>query len=162
MAAVAQCVHVARESLKEHAKTHLPFVAVCHDVWDSNQKDALGLTVWFCSPQLGKLLVVPVGMEAIQDKTAKGTAKKCLNICDAVEVKKPDVCSSVNDTAATAKKVGLLMTRDGDTGTCHARRGSLAMDRAIGRKTRSATSKLWMSSQSVRSCARIATSLPSG
>jgi len=137
LAAIHMYVSESAEFYKSHLKLDedVSFMIVGTDVWDSKNKEALGVTVFWYNPIRKKCYNIPLGLDVVDDKKSEPTAEQTLKLLELAGIKKSYIYKAVNDTTNTALKVGRLLT-GGDQGTCSMHTIQLAMVHATGRVTR--------------------------
>jgi hypothetical protein len=54
---------------REYLKKKIIFITIGQDIWDSKQKEALGVTAFWYSPTRKKYYIFPVGLEVVEDKS---------------------------------------------------------------------------------------------
>lgn len=140
LGAVDMYVSEVRKFYKTELKRDTDFLIVGHDVWDSKQIESLGVTVHFYSPVRQVFFKIPIGLESVDDKRATQTAEQCEDLLSACGIWKEDLYKAVNDTTNTALKVGRLLA--GQNGSCSMHEVQLALDHAVGKKTRKRNNKI--------------------
>jgi len=140
LAAIMMYCGEARDYYKEYCQSQdvISFASVGHDVWDSNKKECLGVTVSFYCPPRKKLFVIPVGLDVVEDKCSLPTAEQTLKILSTCGIEKCDVYKTTNDTTNSALATGRHLTAEGYQGTCAMHEIQLALQHATGLKTRTA------------------------
>ena len=134
LGAVDMRVSESRSSHKSLLKKDTPFICFAHDGWEKDDKEALGATIHFHSPDDRRHCRCPVGLEPSSEKSADPTVIQCLDILTLCGIKMEDLCKAANDTNNTAKKVGRDLT--GENGTCAMHTSQLALGHAVGMKIR--------------------------
>ena len=142
LAAFAYYVSQSRDHYRTMLKKDHPFISIGHDVWDSTQKEVLGVTVFFYDPVIKKCMAFPIGLETVLSKKADSTVDQTLTICEAAGILPGDLFKATNDTCTTALKVGRLLTVSKENGTCGMHQAELAFEHATGMKVRKSGKKV--------------------
>jgi hypothetical protein len=144
LSAFAMYIWQSREEFYKMLKKPVPFISIGHDIWDSSQKEVLGVTVFFYDPVVKRCFAFPVGLKTVLSKKAEPTADQTLLICQTAGMEKSDLFKAANDTTNTALKVGRLLTVSGERGTygMHEGQGQLAFEHATGKKVRKRGNKV--------------------
>jgi hypothetical protein len=142
LAAIKKIVDEDRTWYKEKLKKHVPFLTIGQDVWDSKQKEALGVTAFWYSPTRKKYYIFPVGLQVVEDKKADPTARQTLKLLELCGIKKNDIYRAANDTTNTSLAIGRLLTADGKQGTCAMHVVQLAIVHATGMAQRREQGKI--------------------
>jgi hAT family C-terminal dimerisation region len=121
-----------RQWYNDYLKKEVPFITVGQDVWDSKQKETLGVTAFWYSPTRKKYLMLPLGLEEVVNKKADPSAKQTLKILGLCGIRKCDIYRAANDTTNTALMIGRLLTADGKQGTCAMHEIQLAIVHSTG------------------------------
>jgi hypothetical protein len=132
LAAIKNIVDEDRVWYKEYLKKKIPFLTIGQDVWDSKQKEALGVTDFWYIPTRKKYYIFPVGLEVFQDKKAEPTANQTLKLLGLCGIKKQDIYRAANNTTNTSLAIGRLLTANGEQGTCAMHKIQLAIVHATG------------------------------
>ena len=80
---------------KDYVKQEIPFITVGQDIWDSKQKEALGVTAFWYSPSKKKYYIIPLGLEQVEDKKAEASAQQTLRILALCGIRKDDIYRAV-------------------------------------------------------------------
>jgi hypothetical protein len=99
-------------------KKRVPFISVSHDIWDSKQKEVLGVTIFFYDLVCNESFRIPLGLETCPDKKAEPTVEQAMDLLQLAGVQPQDVFKAANDTTNTALKVGRMLTVGKENGTC--------------------------------------------
>jgi hAT family C-terminal dimerisation region len=132
LGAVSTIAEDDRQWFKDYLKKEVPFITVGQDVWDSKQKETLGVTAFWYSPTRKKYLMLPLGLEQVVNKKADPSAKQTLRILGLCGIRKCDIYRAANDTTNTALMIGRLLTADGKQGTCAMHEIQLAIVHSTG------------------------------
>jgi hypothetical protein len=142
LAAIEMYVYQARGAYHQLLKKRVPFVSVGHDIWDSKQKEVLGVTIFFYDPICKENFRIPHGLETCSDKKADATVEQAMDLLLLAGVEPADVFKAANDTTNTALKVCRMLTVGKENGTCAMHEVQLALVHAIGAKTRTKQNKV--------------------
>jgi len=132
----ATIVSETRDFWERLLKKRTGYIDVGHDIWDSNNKEALGVTAFFYSPVRQGYFRIPIGLSPVADKKSEGTALQTLELLALSGIEEKDLYKAVNDTTNTALKVGRLLT--GENGGCAMHEVQLLLEHAMGTRKRSA------------------------
>ena len=142
LAAIDMYVSGARNAYQVMLKKRVPFISVGHDIWDSKQKEVLGVTIFFYDPVTKDTFRIPLGLETCDNKAAEATVDQALDMLTAAGIEPEDIFKAANDTTNVALKVGRLLTVTKENGGCAMHEISLAFTHAIGAKKRSRQNKV--------------------
>jgi hypothetical protein len=81
LSAFEMYIRQSREEYKKILKKSVPFMSIGHDIWDSSQKEVLGVTVFFYDPVVKRCFAFPVGLETVLSKKAESTAGNTGSYC---------------------------------------------------------------------------------
>jgi hAT family C-terminal dimerisation region len=118
LSAINKIVDEDRSWYRDYLKKEVSFITVGQDVWDSKQKEALGVTAFWYSPTRMKYFIVPLGLEEVIDKKAEPSAEQTLKILALCGISKADIYRAANDTTNVSLMIGRLLTANGEQGTC--------------------------------------------
>lgn len=76
---VAELVTKTREWYKENLGKQTPFLTVCHDIWQGNQIDVLGVSLYFNVPTTWETVKFPVALIKSDSKTASSVKDNILH-----------------------------------------------------------------------------------
>ena len=109
-----------------------PFASVCHDIWQGNKKDVLGVVVTFIDPRNCTDYKIPVGLCTTKGHTAQQVATHTLKILHSVGFTRKDLCASVNDNTNSAVLAGKYILGNKTGGKCDMHRAELILKHATG------------------------------
>jgi hypothetical protein len=139
MNCINHCVLEAREYYKSIAKVKdgkpFGFINVGHDIWESAQRELLGVSVYFWNPIANQYNVWAIGLSRVPSHSADDVSKVTLALMARCGIEQGDLYRPVNDTTSAALKAGRLLCL-GKEGTCTMHSVSLALEHATGLKTR--------------------------
>ena len=109
-----------------------PFATVCHDIWQGNKKDVLGVVIAFIDPRNCVDYKIPIGLCTTKGHTAKQVAAHTMKILHSVGFTQRDLCSSVNDNTNSAVLAGKYILGNNTGGKCDMHRSELILKHATG------------------------------
>ena len=142
LGAINKIVEEDRSWYKGYLKKEVSFITVGQDVWDSKQKETLGVTAFWYSPSRKKYFIFPLGLEQVNDKKAEPSADQTLKILSLCGIGKADIYRAANDTTNTSLMIGRLLTASGEQGTCAMHEIQLAIVHATGMAQRKKDNKV--------------------
>ncbi|CAB9524036.1 unknown protein [Seminavis robusta] len=120
MMAAAHCyVHEMDVDMQRLLLKRKWFLTLCHDVWESKNKEVLGVSLGFYSIGRKRHFLIPIALHVIDDKCAEPTADLVENILAATGIDKEQIHKACNDTCYTALKVGRLLAGENRVCTMH-------------------------------------------
>jgi hypothetical protein len=111
------------------------FINVGHDIWESAQRELLGLSIFFWNGATSQHNVWAIGLSRVQSHKAEDVRDASLSLLARCGVEQGDLYRPVNDTTSASLKAGRLLCL-GSEGTCTMHTVSLALEHATGLKTR--------------------------
>ena len=110
----------------------IAFATICHDIWQGNNKDILGITLVFTDPRNGENYKIPIGLANVKGHTAVQVAEHTAKILKNVSFTQTDLCSSVNDNTNSAVLAGKYIIGNNSGGKCDMHRAELILKHATG------------------------------
>ena len=110
----------------------IPFVTVCHDIWQAKDHDVLGVTVMFIDPRNCKIYRIPIGLADCEGHAATDVANLTETLRLSVTLTKKDLCASVNDNTMAAVLAGKYIVGTDRAGKCDMHKAELVLKHATG------------------------------
>jgi hypothetical protein len=116
------------------AHQHRGWLIVCHNGWDSAQKQFFGVSIFFINPATWVRYQLALGLATPDGHSAEMCSEAAFQVLDRYGIQKSDIYASVNDTTNSAVATGRsLANKDGD---CMMHMCNLVADHASGKKVR--------------------------
>jgi hypothetical protein len=80
VAAISWRLRVTRQHWAKFIGHDIPFIILCHDVWESKKKEVLGVTIMFFDPDSELYERIPIGLELCTTKISEQTSDQILEM----------------------------------------------------------------------------------
>jgi hypothetical protein len=132
----SELVRKIRQDFAARCGKEVPFVTICHDIWNGKKKDILGISTMFIDPRNCVLYRIPIGMVTAQGHTAQQVCDLTWSIMVAFGFHQSDLCASVNDNTNGAILASKYITGMDRGGKCDMHKADLILKHATGLCTR--------------------------
>lgn len=126
-----------RSEYKSICGRSIPYVTICHDIWQGHKKDVLGVTLTYCDPRNCEIYRVPIGLVNTHGHTAREVSDHTIKLMRAFGLSQSDLSASVNDNTGAAVLAGKYIVDTKATGQCSMHKAELILKHATGLCTRS-------------------------
>jgi hypothetical protein len=129
---ISELVRKIREELSRQCGKEVPFVTVCHDIWNGKKRDILGISVMFIDPRNCMLYRIPIGMIRISGHTAQQVSDLTWILMSGIGFHQSDLLKSVNDNTLAAVLASKYITGLEEGGKCDMHKADLVIKHATG------------------------------
>ena len=103
---ISDLVNHCRNEFVRLCYRKVPFITVCHDIWQAKKYDVLGVTIMFTDPRNCVVYRIPIGPAECQGHGATDVANLTDSLLIGVGITRDDLCASVNDNTTAAVLAG--------------------------------------------------------
>ena len=127
-------LNACRSEYQKLCRQKVPFITVCHDIWQAKDHDVLGVTLMFIDPRNCHIYRLPIGLAECDGHAATDVANLTDALLLGVGVTTADLCASVNDNTTAAVLAGkyIVGNPEKDGGKCDVHKAKLVLKHATG------------------------------
>ena len=126
-------INACRSEYERLCYQKVPFISVCHDIWQARDHDVLGVTIMFIDPRNCEVYRIPIGLAECKGHAATDVANLTDVLLLGVGITTGDLSASVNDNTTAAVLAGKYIVGQKDkTGKCDMHKAELVLKHATG------------------------------
>lgn len=135
---ISELVRKVRMRFEALCGKEVPFITICHDMWNGKKKEVLGVSIMFIDPRNCVLYKIPIGMLRVYGHSSADICEVTWSIMVVYGIIQRDLIASVNDNANTAILASKYITgKKSKGGKCDMHKADLMLKHATGLVTRS-------------------------